>query len=290
MAKLGGSRMNPTRLHKSQIKFFIILTIVSIVMGLPILFIFLQAFKPIDELFAYPPKFFVKNPSLNNFKRLFQVMDTSNVPITRYFFNSLFSTLVTVGLTLLISAFAGYALSKKKFRTKKAVSEINTMALMFVPAAVMIPKYLVTYKMGMIDSFLAHIFPALAMPVGLFLIKQFIDQIPNELIEAAQIDGAKELQIFRNIIIPMTKSALATATILAFQASWNSIDASATYITQEKLKTFSFYLSTLTTTGNDVVGQGMAAAATLIMFVPNLIIFILMQKQVMATMAHSGIK
>lgn len=290
MAKLGGSRMNPTRLHKSQIKFFIILTIVSIVMGLPILFIFLQAFKPIDELFAYPPKFFVKNPSLNNFKRLFQVMDTSNVPITRYFFNSLFSTLVTVGLTLLISAFAGYALSKKKFRTKKAVSEINTMALMFVPAAVMIPKYLVTYKMGMIDSFLAHIFPALAMPVGLFLIKQFIDQIPNELIEAAQIDGAKELQIFRNIIIPMTKSALATVTILAFQASWNSIDASATYITQEKLKTFSFYLSTLTTTGNDVVGQGMAAAATLIMFVPNLIIFILMQKQVMATMAHSGIK
>ena len=290
MAKLGGSMMNPTRFHKSQIKFFIILTAVAVFMGLPILFIILQAFKPIDELFAYPPKFFVKNPSLGNFKKLFQLMDTSNVPISRYFFNSLLSTGITVLLTLVISAFAGYALSKKKFRTKTVVMEINNLALMFVPAAVMIPKYLITYGVGMIDSFLAHIFPALAMPVGLFLIKQFIDQIPNELIEAAQIDGAKELQIFRNIIIPMTRSALATVTILAFQASWNSVDASTMYISKEKLKTFSFYLSTLTTTGNDVVGQGMAAAATLIMFVPNLVIFILMQKQVMATMAHSGIK
>ena len=198
MAKLGGSRMNPTRFHKSQIKFFIILTAVAVFMGLPILFIILQAFKPIDELFAYPPKFFVKNPSLGNFKKLFQLMDTSNVPISRYFFNSLLSTGITVLLTLVISAFAGYALSKKKFRTKTVVMEINNLALMFVPAAVMIPKYLITYGVGMIDSFLAHIFPALAMPVGLFLIKQFIDQIPNELIEAAQIDGAKELQIFRN--------------------------------------------------------------------------------------------
>mgnify|MGYP002508060908 CR=1 FL=1 len=105
MAKLGGSRMNPTRFHKSQIKFFIILTAVAVFMGLPILFIILQAFKPIDELFAYPPKFFVKNPSLGNFKKLFQLMDTSNVPISRYFFNSLLSTGITVLLTLVISAF-----------------------------------------------------------------------------------------------------------------------------------------------------------------------------------------
>jgi len=146
------------------------------------------------------------------------------------------------------------------------------------------------YRVGMINSFWSHIIPALAMPVGLFLIKQFIDQIPDELIEAAQIDGAREIHIFRNIIIPMSKSAIATVIILSFQASWNTIDASSMYISDEKIKSFSFYLSTLTTAGNDVVGQSMAAAATLIMFVPNLVIFIIMQKQVMATMAHSGIK
>lgn len=290
MSSFQGNKMNPTRFHKSQIKFFIILTLVSIFMGLPILFIFMQAFKPIDELFAYPPRFFVQRPTFDNFRKLLESMETSTVPISRYFFNSIISTLATVILTLLISTFAGYALSKKKFRAKRIIMEINTLALMFVSAAVMIPKYLIVYRVGMINSFWSHIIPALAMPVGLFLIKQFIDQIPDELIEAAQIDGAREIHIFRNIIIPMSKSAIATVIILSFQASWNTIDASSMYISDEKIKSFSFYLSTLTTAGNDVVGQSMAAAATLIMFVPNLVIFIIMQKQVMATMAHSGIK
>lgn len=290
MQSFSGKKMNPTRYHKSQNKFYVLLVVMAIVMGLPIVFIFCQALKPIDELFAYPPKFLVRKPSLDNFAKLFDLMKTSKVPIMRYFFNSILTTLLTVGLTLLVSAFAGYALSKKNFKLKNAIFSINTMALMFVPVAVMIPKYLVIYEMGLIDNFLVHILPALAMPVGLFLIKQFIDQIPNELIEAAKMDGAKERHVFRYIILPMSRSALATVTILSFQASWNSIDASSVYLSDEKLKTFSFYMSTLTTTGNDVVGQGMAAAATLIMFIPNLLIFIFMQKQVMATMAHSGIK
>lgn len=285
-----GTKINPTRFDKSQIKFYVILIVMSSAMVLPLIYIFSQAFKPIDELFAYPPKFFVKNPSLSNFSNLLAMMGTSEVPIARYFFNSIISTGLTIVFSLTISAMAGYALAKKKFRAKDTVFDINTMALMFVPTAVMIPKYLIISGMQLNTSFWVHIIPGLAMPVGLFLVKQFMEQIPDALIEAAKLDGASELRIFFNIILPLSKAPLATVAILTFQSAWNATEASSIYLNDEALKNFAFYMTTLTTTGNDVVGQGMAAAATLIMFIPNLIIFIVMQKQVMDTMAHSGIK
>ena len=290
MSSFQGTKINPTRFDKSQIKFYVILALMSSAMVLPLIYIFSQAFKPIDELFAYPPKFFVKNPSLSNFSNLFAMMGTSEVPIARYFFNSIISTGLTIVFSLTISAMAGYALAKKKFRAKDTVFDINTMALMFVPTAVMIPKYLIISGMQLNTSFWVHIIPGLAMPVGLFLVKQFMEQIPDALIEAAKLDGASELRIFFNIILPLSKAPLATVAILTFQSAWNATEASSIYLNDEALKNFAFYMTTLTTTGNDVVGQGMAAAATLIMFIPNLIIFIVMQKQVMDTMAHSGIK
>ncbi len=290
MASIQGKKMNPTRFHKSQLKFYAILIPMAVVMGLPIIYIFSQALKPLDELFIYPPKFFAQKPSLDNFKKLIESMLGSEVPIYRYFFNSILSTLLTVVCTIFITAFAGYALSKKDFKAKKLIFEINTAALMFVGAAVKIPKYLVIYYSGLIDNFWVHIIPGLAMPVGLFLVKQFMDQIPDALIEAARIDGAKDFQIFMKVIMPLSKSSLATVVILTFQAAWNAIEASELYLNADNMKTFAYYMTTLTTTGNDVVGIGQAAAATLIMFIPNLVIFIFMQKNVMSTMAHSGIK
>lgn len=290
MASIKGRMMNPDRFHKSQIKFFVILIPMAIVMGLPIVYIFSQALKPLDELFIYPPKFFTSNPSLDNFKKLVEAMMSSDVPIYRYFFNSIATTLLTVVCTVFVTAFAAYALSKKEFKAKEFIFGLNTAALMFVPIAVKIPKYLVIYGTGLIDNFWVHIIPGLAMPVGLFLVKQFMDQIPNELLEAARVDGAGDWYIFYKIILPLSKSSLATVVILTFQSAWGAMEASELYLNADNMKTFSYYMSTLTTTGNDVVGIGMAAAATLIMFIPNLLIFIFMQKNVMSTMAHSGIK
>ncbi|MCX4308002.1 MAG: carbohydrate ABC transporter permease [Acetatifactor sp.] len=290
MSSIQGKKMNPTRFHPSQLKFYAILIPMAILTGLPIVFIFSQALKPVNELYLYPPRFFVSNPSLNSFRKLVETMNSSDVPIYRYFFNSIMSTLLTVLCTVAITAFAGYALAKKKFRTKNLIFSINTMALMFVGAAVKIPKYLIVYGTGLIDNFAVHVIPALAMPVGLFLVKQFMDQIPDELLEAAKIDGATDWYTFRKIVVPLSKSALATVVILTFQTAWNTIEASELYLNHDNLKTFAYYMSTLTTTGNDVAGIGMAAAATLIMFIPNLIIFIVMQNNVMSTMAHSGIK
>ncbi|WP_417899016.1 carbohydrate ABC transporter permease [Bacillus haimaensis] len=292
MSAFHGTKINPDRFHRSQLKFYLFLIPLAVFMAMPIVFVFSHAFKPIDELFAYPPRFFVEKPTFQNFIDLMNNTSASGVPMSRYLFNSIAITLIVVFLTVLISTMAGYALSKKRFKLKKTIFEINTLALMFVSAAVVIPRYLLIEKVGLLDTFVVHIFPLIAMPIGLFLVKQFIDQIPNELIEAAQMDGATDFQIFRKIIIPLVKPAIATIAILSFQVVWNNTETSELFVNNENLKTFAFYMSTLSsaTSGNTVAGQGMAAAASLIMFIPNLIIFIILQSQVMNTMAHSGIK
>ncbi len=287
------SGINPKGYHPSQLKFYIILLPLAAFMLLPMVFIFSHAFKPPDELFAYPPRFFVINPTFKNFTDLFSKMSSSGVPVSRYLFNSVVVTGVTIAASILVSSTAAYALSKKRFKLKQALFAINTVALMFVPIAVTIPRFLVIQRLGLMDTFWVHVLPALAMPVGLFLIKQFIDGIPDEIIEAARIDGANDLSIYFQIILPMIKPALATIAILTFQATWNNAETSSLFINDESLKTFAFYLTTLTSTSagaNTVAGQGMAAAASLIMFLPNLIMFFFLQSQVMSTMAHSGLK
>ena len=290
-SKFLGTQINPDRFHKGQLPFFIILIAFSMLMILPILFIINHAFKPQSELFAYPPTFFVRNPTLDNFIELSRIVSNSGVPFSRYIINSLLVTSIGVFLAVLFTALSAYGLAKLHFKGKKLLFEINTISLMFVPIAVQIPRYIVVAQSGMIDTYLAHIFPLITMPVAMFLIKQFIDQIPNDFIEAARIDGASEMQIFIKVIIPMSAPARATVAILAFQLIWNDTSTSTLFINDESLRTLAFFLQTLTSgVGNTVAGQGMAAAASLIMFIPNLILFVILQSQVMSTMAHSGIK
>lgn len=291
MASFQGTKINPKTFHKSQLKFYAILLPVALLMGLPIVYIFNHAFKPLDELFAYPPRFIVQKPTMNNFTQLLESANIGTIPVSRYLFNSMMISLVVVGVTILVGTMAGYVLSKKHFRGRKLLFEINHLALMFVSAAVAIPRYLVIDRLGLINTFWVHIFPLVALPIGLFLIKQFVDQIPDEMIEAAAMDGANDFQVYWRVILPLIKPAIATVAILAFQAAWNNVETSDLYINSDHLKSFAFYMSTLTNSqGNTIAGQGLSAAASLIMFLPNLIIFIFMQKQVMDTMAHSGIK
>lgn len=221
MASFEGRQINPKKFHKSQLKFYAVLIPLAIFMGLPIVYIFNHAFKPIDELFAFPPRFFVEKPTWQNFRNLFESSSLGATPMSRYLFNSIIVSSVVVVLTILVATMAGYVLSKKQFKMKRALTEINTIALMFVATAVAIPRYFVIEQLGLINSFWVHILPALAMPVGLFLIKQFIDQIPDEMLEAALMDGANDFQIYLRVILPMIKPAIATVAILAFQATWN---------------------------------------------------------------------
>lgn len=289
-SKYSVTKVNPKSFKLEQIPFLLIVLPIAIFMLLPLIYIFNHAFKPFDELLEYPPKFFVSRPTLNNFVELFKASSTTTIPVSRYLFNSIVITLVVVVLSIIISSMAGFALSKLKFHINGIISEINTIALMFVGVAVTIPRYIITEKLGLIDSFWVHIIPSLSIPVGLFLIKQFIDQIPNELIEAAKMDGASNINIYWNIILPMIKPAIATVAILAFQSVWNDASISSTYINSDSLRTFAYYVSTLSSSSNSTAGMGMSAAASLIMFLPNLIIFIVLQGKVMSTMAHSGLK
>lgn len=284
------SNINPTKFEKTQIKFHIFLIPLSIFMLLPIVYIFATAFKPINELYAFPPTFFVKSPTFDNFKDLFAVSEVSKIPASRYLLNSVVISTIVIVLSIVFSSMAGYALSKLDFKGKTALFEINQLAIMFVATAVSIPKYLILDKLGLLDTIWVHILPMLAIPVGLFLLKQFIDQVPNELIEAAKVDSATDFEIYWYIILPIIKPALATIAILAFQTVWNDAATSQLYVNNESLKSFAFYMSSLSATNGSIAGQGIAGAATLLIFIPNLIIFIYMQSKVMSTVAYSGIK
>lgn len=284
------TRFNPDKFHFNQIPMYLVLVPLALFMALPIVFIINHAFKPIDELFAFPPRFFVENPVFDNFVKLARQASAGGISISRYIFNSVIVTGSVVFLSMIISSMAAFALSKLRFRAKGILMEINNLAMMFVPVAVIIPRYLLVEKLGIINTYFAHILPLIALPVGMFLVKQFTDQVPNSLIEAAVVDGANYFTVYRKIILPMIKPAIATVAILAFQSVWNNTETSAMYTNKESMRTLTFYMNTLASNTNAVAGQGIAAAASLIMFLPNLILFILCQSKVMNTMAHSGIK
>ncbi len=290
MAGYKGSNINPKKFERGQIKIIVALLPLAIFMGIPIVFIVCHAFKPIDELFAFPPQILVHKPTLENFSKLLKASQSADIPMSRYVFNSIIVTVAVVVASIFMSTMAGYALSKLKFKGKNTILEVNNMALMFVAVAVMIPRYLIIDMLGIKDTYLAHILPLLAMPVGLFLVKQFIDQIPDALIEAAYIDGASDFRIYRKIILPLIKPAISTTVILAFQQVWTNVESSNLYINNESMKTLAFYLNTLSNANNTVAGQGIQAAGILIQFIPNLLIFLILRKSFMNTMAHSGIK
>jgi ABC-type glycerol-3-phosphate transport system permease component len=275
----------------------LIATLYALISIVPIIYIVNHAFKPLSELFLYPPRFFVNHPTLRNFFDFVFALKLSTVPFSRYLFNSFFVTGMTIFLSVAIGSMGAYALSKMKFPGKNIIFSTIVIALMFSPEAVKLTRYLIITRLGIMNTYFGHILPMLAMPVSIFLIKQFMDQIPGTLNEAARIDGASEWRTFISIILPNVKPAIGTAAILAFQAVWGDLETSTYYMTNETMKTLPYFVQTLngglTVTGSTtpvVARQGAAAAAGLLLFLPNFIIFIILQKSMMSTLVNSGIK
>ncbi|MFH5182615.1 carbohydrate ABC transporter permease [Paenibacillus sp. TAB 01] len=279
------------RVDGFQLILIVVLSVLAAFMLLPIVYIINHALKPYHELFVYPPNFIVREPTLQNFNELMLVAANSTVPLSRYLFNSTVITAAAVIGVTLVSAMCAYPISKHKFPGHRYVFALIILTLMFAPEVMQIPRYLVVSHMGIMNTYWGHVLPLLAMPVGVFLLKQFIDQLPNELLEAAKIDGAGEVRIFLRIVIPVCMPAVATVAILTFQNAWGNVETSSLFMQDDEMKNFPFFLTTLTNNqANIVARQGAAAAAALIMFVPNLLIFLFLQGKVIATMAHSGIK
>lgn len=289
-AKLLGARFNPTRFDSSQIKFILIVLPFVILMLLPMIFIVSHAFKPYSELYSYPPKLFVRRPTLDSFTALFKLTSQSGVPLTRYLFNSIIQAVGVIALTIIMGSLASYSFSFLKYKGKRLLLSLNQVAIMFVAVAVAVPRYYVMSKLHLTNNVFSLIIPLIAMPVGVFLLKQFMDQIPRELIDAAKIDGANNLQVYWKVVMPLVKPALSTIAILSFQAAWNNTEAASLYIDDESQKTLAYYFSTMAMGSSALANQGITAVATLLMFLPNIIFFIIVQNQVMNTMAYSGMK
>ena len=279
-------RRKPNRSVCGDIGIYILLILFGIFFVLPLVYSISSAFKPLDEIYLYPPRFFVKNPTFNNFQDLLVVMSSSYVPFTRYVFNTVLITLLgTVG-HLIIGSMAAYVLAKYEFPGSKKIFKIIQAAIMFNAYVLQIPTYIIMSKLGWIDTYLALMVPAFALPMGLFLMKQFMEQIPDALIEAAKIDGAKEGRIFLQIVMPNVKPAWLTVTIFSVQNLWNM--KGQVYIYSEEYKMLPYALQQIMAGG--VARAGVGSAATMVVMMVPILIFVLAESNILETMASSGIK
>lgn len=252
----------------------------------PLIFIINNAFKPLNEIFIFPPKLFVQNPTMTNFQDLAIIIGNSWIPMSRYIFNTVFLTAMgTVG-TVIIGSMAAFPLAKYVFPGSKLMSKLIVYSLMFNGTVIALPNYVIMSKLHLIDSYWAVILPSVGSTLGLFLMMNFMVQVPDALIEAAKMDGANEFTVFWKVMMPLSKSAWITLIILSFQFMWGTTGGSFLY--SEKLKPVSYALSQIVNAG--IARTGVASAVTLIMLVVPIIIFVISQSNVIQTMATSGIK
>lgn len=284
--KLKGTSRQAGRKKGRSIPSIILLLIMGLFMLLPIYLTVVMSVKPVEELFVFPPQMYTLRPTLDNYKDMFDVLKSNRVPFSRYVFNSVAVTVTVTVLQCGFSAMAAFVLAKCKFPGGKIINGIIVTSLLYQSNVIYIMQYIVMSEMGIIDTPLALILPAIASPMGLFLMRQSISQIPDSMIEAAKVDGAGLFRICWQIVMPNQKPALMTIIIFAFQGAWNIQGGSVVF--QEQYKTLPTVVSQAASSG--IARAGVAMAAAVFMLVPPVIVFILAQRQVIETMAHSGIK
>lgn len=288
MAKLfkHKKRIKPNHSKAGDVISFLFLILMGSFMALPLVLAISNSLKPLEEIFIFPPRFFVRNPTMDNFHDVFVLMSQSWIPFSRYIYNTVFITVVGTLGHLFVASLCAYALAKHKFPGRNFIFWIIVTALMFSTQVTAIPNYLIMSKIGWLDSYLSLIVPAIAKPLGLFLMKQFMEQIPDSLLEAARIDGAKELKVFWEIAMPQVKPAWLTLIIFCFQDLWNL--QGSNYIFSEELKTLPYALSQISAAG--ISRAGATSAVAVIMMAVPIVIFIISQSNIIETMASSGIK
>ncbi len=281
------SRAGLARSVGGDIVNFLLLCVIAAFMALPLLYVVSNAFKPLDEIFVYPPRLYVIHPTVSNFSDLASLMSQSWIPFSRYIFNSVFVTVVSTFVQILFVSMAAYVLEKREFPGRKVFFKVVVTSLMFSGSVTAVPNYIIMNGLGMVNTYWALILPAIASSMGLFLMKQFVaTSVPTAILEAARVDGAHELTIFWRIVMPLVKPAWLTLIIFAFQSIWATNGNG--YIYTETLKPLHYALSQVVSGG--VARTGSAAAVSLIMLLPPLAVFIITQSNILNTMASSGIK
>ena len=255
-------------------------------MILPIYLTLVMSVKPVEELFVFPPKLYTLNPTLNNFKDMFDTLNEMWVPFSRYVFNSVFVTAAVTVSQCVFSAMAAFVLAKYKFPGSRFLNSVIIIALLYQSNVIYIMQYIVMNKLHLINTYWALILPSVASPICVFLMRQSISQLPDSIIESAKVDGAGAFTICWKIVMPNQKPALMTLIIFAFQAAWNIQGGSFVY--DESLKTLPTVVQQAAESG--LARAGVAMASSVFMLLPPVIIFMAAQKYVIETMAYSGIK
>ncbi len=254
---------------------------------LPLIYAVMTSFKPIEELLIFPPTFLVRRPTLLNYLSLPDLLASLEIPLSRYVFNSLFVASVTTFLYIISSSMAAFALSKGKFKGRKAYFWIIQFALMFNAYTLSIPCYIVYAKLNIIDTYWIYLLPHLASTLGVFLVKQYIEgYIPDAILEAAKIDGAGYIRIYWNIIMPTIKPAWLTLMLFGFRDIWTTIPNSTIFT--EEIKTLPMITSQIVAGGMARAGSSMAM--TVIMMIPPIIVYMISQSNVIEAMTSAGIK
>ena len=269
---------------------FILILISALFMLLPVLYAIGAAFKPLDEIYIFPPRLFAHNPTWKNFQEIAALSDTFWVPMSRYLFNTILICSVTTLGHLLLSSLAAYPLALHNFPGKRFLNTMVKWSLLFTSAAMLLPQYVVMSKLNIINTYWAIILPAMQSSLGLYLMMNFMTQVPQGLLEAARLDGASEWRVWYQIVMPNIKPAWLTVMIFTFQAIWNT--TGTTQMTQliydEKYKMVSSLLSQIVSGGTARAGVG--SAFSLLLMLPPVILFILCQSRIIETMSSSGMK
>ena len=265
----------------------VMLVLLGAFMFLPMVYVVMQSLKPLDELWMYPPRFFVTSPTLDNFKSLFTLMSTNWVPFSRYIFNTVFTSVMGTFGHLFIASLAAYTLAKIKFPGGKMMFKTVQTSLMFHATVTAITSFIIMSAFGWLDTYLAIIVPAWGSTLGLYLMKQFMDtNVPDTVLESARLDGAGELKTYWVIAMPMVKPAWLTLIVYSFQGLWNQ--GASMYIHSEQLKSFNYAIGQITAGG--IKRAGASAASQVVMMLVPIMVFVFSQSNIVETMGSSGMK
>lgn len=276
-----------TRSKAGNFVYFTMLILMGLFTVFPLFYCILTSLKPLDELLIFPPKFYVSRPTLSNYTVLPALLSNLQIPISRYLFNSVFISIVSTFLSIIVGSLAAFTFSKSKIKGSKALFTLVQMMLLYNSVTLGVPQYLIFSKLGMIDTYWVYILPAIPSTVNCFLMKQFMDaSINNSLLEAARIDGAGVLSMYWRIVMPIMKPALMTVLLFSFQGMWSS--GATDTIFSEQLKTLPSVMSSVTAGG--IARSGSSMAITVLLMVPPIAVFLFTQSNVLETMSSSGIK
>lgn len=254
----------------------VVLIVVAAFMMLPFVYAIMQSLKPIEEIFIFPPRFFVINPTLSNYLTLSKLTDSLWVPFSRYLVNSVVVTIAGTGFNLVVASMAAFPLAKYPFPGSKWLFRLVTTSLLFAGPVTALPQYIIVAKMGLINTLWSVILPAVGLPLGLFLMRNFMTQIPDGMLEAARIDGAGEARTFVNIVFPMIKPGVGALAIFTFITAWNDYFLQLIMLNDMDVLTISLGIAKLQSELSTDYGLIMAGAA--LGSVPIILIFLMFQK------------